>query len=188
MDILTKLKQKCIDDSIPIIRDKTLAVIDKIINEHSYSCILELGTAYGYSAFCLSLNETVREITTVEKNEHNYGVALSFISQIKKIKLIKGDIFIYKPKQKFDLIFVDGPKSYQDIIVERYYPYLKNGGMMVIDNIFLNKFNSTNKLTKNQKKLREKVDLFHKWLVNHPKLNVKILDIDDGVAIISKSS
>jgi predicted O-methyltransferase YrrM len=43
-------------------------------------------------------------------------------------------------------------------------------------------------LTKNQKKLLTKVNAFHKWLLNDSKLNVKILDIDDGVAIISKSN
>jgi hypothetical protein len=33
-----------------------------------------------------------------------------------------------------------------------------------------------------------KIDEFRQWLIQYSKLNVKILDIDDGVAIISKSS
>jgi predicted O-methyltransferase YrrM len=162
MTFLERLKGKCIADSIPIVRDQTLQIINSIINKYSYSYILELGTAYGYSAYQFSLNKYVKKIISIEKDEFKYQTALNLLRTNKKIKLVHNDIFTYKSNVKFDLIFVDGPKSHQKDIVEKYFPYLKTNGTMIIDNIFLRKFDGLQVLTKNQKKLLTKVNAFHK--------------------------
>jgi predicted O-methyltransferase YrrM len=39
-------------------------------------------------------------------------------------------------------------------------------------------------LTKNQRTLLNKVDKFHKWLINNDALQTNIIEIDDGLAII----
>jgi predicted O-methyltransferase YrrM len=41
-------------------------------------------------------------------------------------------------------------------------------------------------LSKNQKKLVEKVNIFREWLVSQTSFSLKIVDIGDGLAIISK--
>lgn len=51
---LEKIKQKAIEDKIPIIMDDTLDVIDKLLIEKRPFKILEIGTAVGYSAICFS--------------------------------------------------------------------------------------------------------------------------------------
>ena len=51
---LEKIKQKALDDHIPIIMDDTLAVIEKYLNENKPEKILEIGTAVGYSAICFT--------------------------------------------------------------------------------------------------------------------------------------
>jgi predicted O-methyltransferase YrrM len=56
----------------------------------------------------------------------------------------------------------------------------------VIDNIYLRKFDKIKDKTKNQIKLLEKVNNFRIWLLKNKDLNVKILKMDDGVAIIKK--
>lgn len=185
MNLLNELKQKCIKDKIPIVRDNTLNMINHLIDNHCYKSILELGTAYGYSAYCLSLNKLINTVISIEKDKNKYAIASGFLNKFKNIKLVNDDIFDFIPNKNFDLIFVDGPKSHQQDIVNKYYEYLNKGGTMVIDNIFLRKFNSLDNLTKKQEKLINKVNDFRKWL-HESKLNVKILDIDDGIAIISK--
>ena len=46
---LEKIKEKALDEHIPIIMDDTLAVIDKVLKEIKPKKILEIGTAVGYS-------------------------------------------------------------------------------------------------------------------------------------------
>ena len=67
---LEKIKQKALEDHIPIIMDDTLEVVAKILQEVKPSRILEIGTAVGYSAICFSeyLKEDGR-IDTIEREE-----------------------------------------------------------------------------------------------------------------------
>ena len=51
---LEKIKQKALEEHIPIIMDDTLEVVDKILTEIKPTRILEIGTAVGYSAICFS--------------------------------------------------------------------------------------------------------------------------------------
>ncbi|MBR2651723.1 hypothetical protein IKD48_02935 [bacterium] len=43
------LFELCQHDKVPIIREKTAALIFELINKNSYQSILEIGTAYGFS-------------------------------------------------------------------------------------------------------------------------------------------
>ena len=47
---LIKIKEKALEEHIPIIMDDTLEVVDKILKELKPKKILEIGTAVGYSA------------------------------------------------------------------------------------------------------------------------------------------
>ena len=65
-----KIKQKALEEHIPIIMDDTLEVVDKILTDINPKKILEIGTAVGYSAICFS--EYLAEngvIDTIEREE-----------------------------------------------------------------------------------------------------------------------
>ena len=185
---INELKAICINDSIPILRDKTLEYIINIIKENKIKSILEIGTAYGYSSFAFNQIDCVDEILSIEKNKDNYFKAKNFLAGNKKINLVNDDCFDFVPNKKYDLIFIDGPKSHQDQLFLKYSNYLEDNGFIIIDNIFLKKYSSIdfNSLTKNQQHLVKKVKEFQKWLENNNEWNIKILDIDDGVAICHK--
>ena len=51
---LEKIKQKALEEHIPIIMDDTLEVIEKELKENPPKRILEIGAAVGYSAMCFS--------------------------------------------------------------------------------------------------------------------------------------
>ena len=48
------IKQKALENHIPILMDDTLEVIAKILKQNNPKSILEIGTAVGYSAICFS--------------------------------------------------------------------------------------------------------------------------------------
>ena len=51
---LLKIKEKALEEHIPIIMDDTLETIKKYISNHKLNSILEIGTAVGYSAICFT--------------------------------------------------------------------------------------------------------------------------------------
>ena len=125
---INELKVICINDSIPILRDKTLEYIINIIKENKIKSILEIGTAYGYSSFAFNQIDCVDEILSIEKNKDNYLKAKNFLAGNKKINLVNDDCFNFVPNKKYDLIFIDGPKSRQDQLFLKYSSYLEDNG------------------------------------------------------------
>ena len=49
------IKQKALENHIPILMDDTLEVIAKILKQNNPKSILEIGTAVGYSALLISV-------------------------------------------------------------------------------------------------------------------------------------
>ena len=131
------LFELCQINKIPIIREKTAQLIFDFIINKKYQSILEIGTAYGFSTLIWNQIDSIKLIVSVEKNFKNYTVASKFLTNKKKITLINDDAFNYLPNKNFDLIFIDGPKSHQDKLVEKYINYLNDNGIIVIDNLFL---------------------------------------------------
>ena len=67
---LEKIKQKALEEHIPIIMDDTLEVIEKELKNNPPKRILEIGTAVGYSAMCFSkFLEEGGKIDTIERDE-----------------------------------------------------------------------------------------------------------------------
>lgn len=182
---LNKLKEICLKDNIPIIRDNTLKFINEMIDKYHFNSILEIGTAYGYSAYAFSKNKNINKITTIEIRKDNFLKAKKYLKGTN-IQLINADALEYYPNDKFDLIFMDGAKSHQDLMFNHVINFLNSKGMIVIDNIFLKKFNNLKTLTKNQEKLIKKVNDFKQWLLNLQDYKAIIKDLDDGIAIITK--
>ena len=73
---LLEIKEKALENHIPIIMDDTLEVIEKQLKEKPPKRILEIGAAVGYSAMCFS--EYLQEggkIDTIERDEERIAEA-----------------------------------------------------------------------------------------------------------------
>jgi len=177
------IKNVSLKDGIPIIRDNTIKYICNFINEKHYISYLEIGSGYGFSAINIAFNTTIQTIVSLEKDTKRYNKCFE-ISTNDKIKYINIDAFEYQTNQTFDAILIDGPKSHQDILLEKYIKLLNPNGTIFIDNVYLKKFNR-NILTPNQKKLIEKNNSFFSWLFKQTKYKTQLVDIDDGLAVIT---
>ncbi|GAA5414299.1 O-methyltransferase [Ureaplasma ceti] len=177
----------CLQDNIPIIRDQTAFLIEKIILENNFHSLFEVGTAYGYSASLWIQIPQLTNITTIEKNEANHVLAKQYVHH-DNLHLVLGDAFTYEPETKFDLIFIDGPKSHQENLITHYIEYLNPNGIIVIDNLFLNKIRQIPEelRSKNQNNLIKKLDDFVLWLQRLPNWSFKFLDLDDGIGILKR--
>ena len=138
---LEKIKQKALEEHIPIIMDDTLEVVDKILKEVKPTKILEIGTAVGYSAMCFSeyLQEEGR-IDTIERDEERIAEAKINIKNVgvaDKIKIYEGDAVEILPTldEKYDVVFIDAAKGKYPFFLKEALRMIKPTGVILADNI-----------------------------------------------------
>ena len=192
VEILTEINRYGRTNKVPIVLDDTLKLLCDTINKHGYKDILEIGTAIGYSSIAMATNCVVNHITTLELDEDRYKLATLNIEKTHlsdKIEAINIDArqYLESCNQKFDFIFLDGPKG-QYIA---YLPYLVNllnvGGMIFADNVYF-KGMVTGKIPtpKSVMTMVRKLQAYNDAVMHHEQLQSEILDIGDGVAISKK--
>ena len=129
---LEKIKQKALEEHIPIIMDDTLEVVDKILTEIKPKRILEIGTAVGYSAICFSeYLQPGGKIDTIERDEERTAEARENIKKVEvedKINIHFGDAIEILPtlNEKYDVVFIDAAKG-------KYPFFLKEALRMIND-------------------------------------------------------
>ena len=138
---LEKIKQKALEEHIPIIMDDTLEVVDKILKEVKPKRILEIGTAVGYSAMCFS--EYLKDggkIDTIERDEERIAEAKENIKKVgveEKINIYEGDAVEILPtmNDKYDVVFIDAAKGKYPFFLEHALRMLKDDGIIFADNV-----------------------------------------------------
>ena len=138
---LEKIKQKALNEHIPIIMDDTLEVIAKILTEKKPKRILEIGAAVGYSAMCFS--KYLAEdglIDTIERDEERIEEAKQNFKKVEvenKINLYEGDAVEILPtlNEKYDVVFIDAAKGKYPFFLKEALRMLKQDGIIFADNI-----------------------------------------------------
>lgn len=189
---LDKIKNKALDEHIPIIMDDTLDVISKILIEIKPTKILEIGTAVGYSAICFSkyLQDEGR-IDTIEREEIRVKEARENIKKVgaeDKINIFLGDAVEILPtfNDKYDMIFIDAAKGKYPFFLKEALRLLSDNGVIFADNVLykgyvLGDYNKHKQRTA-VRNLRE----FIAEATNNPNLKTEILEVGDGLAITRK--
>lgn len=193
---MEKLKRYAKENFIPIIRDETLKFLLETCKNASPKRILEIGTAIGYSGILLLKNSDA-QLVTIEKNEQRAAEALDNFKKyevLSRVELKLGDALeeIEKLKinsEKFDFIFLDGPKGQYF----RYYPLLKEllsgGGTMFVDNVdLLGLIDSPEKVTHKNRAMFNNMKKFISMVENDSEIEKKFYHIDDGFCIIRKNN
>ena len=130
---LAKIKEKALEDHIPIIMDDTLHVIEEELKLFKPKRILEIGTAVGYSAICFSeFLEDNGIIDTIERDTERVNEAKQNIKKAEvenKIHIIEGDAVEILPtlNEKYDMVFIDASKG-------KYPIFLKEALRMLTQN------------------------------------------------------
>ena len=138
---LEQIKQKAINEHIPIIMDDTLEVVAKILTNMQPKRILEIGTAVGYSAMCFSAYlEKDGVIDTIERDEIRVKEAKENIKKVgveEKINIYIGDAVEILPtlNNKYDVIFIDAAKGKYPFFLEQAIRLINPNGVILADNI-----------------------------------------------------
>lgn len=188
------IKQKALEEHIPIIMDDTLEVVDKILTEIKPKKILEIGTAVGYSAMCFS--EYLVEggkIDTIERDEERIAEAKENIKKVgveEKINIYEGDAVEILPtlNDKYDIIFIDAAKGKYPFFLREALRMLNENGVILADNILYKGYVMSDY---NKHKQRTAVRNLREYIhdvTNNPNLETEILEVGDGLAITKKNN
>ena len=192
MEYLEKIKNEARENHIPIIKDDGCDFLIAFLKQQKPKKILEIGTAVGYSGSMMLLNCLDSSLTTIEINEQSFNIAKNTFKELgltNRVNQILGDAknVIKQLNEKFDLIFLDGPKGQYIFYYEDLKKLLNNGGCIIADNIYFHGLVNGPEFVKH--KLRTIVvnlRKFIKIIQSDNEVKTKILDKGDGIAIIKK--
>ena len=181
---------------MPIIRTETQSLLRTLIAVNRPERILEVGTAVGFSALCMS--EYAPEgcqITTIEKYEKRIPVALENFRRFGKsgcIQLLAEDaaVALKKLKGSYDFIFMDAAKGQYMNFLPDVLRLLRTGGLMVSDNVLQDGdiLESRYAVTRRDRTIHARMREYLYELKHNPLLVTSVLPVGDGVAVSVKVS
>ena len=186
---LNKIKEKALEEHIPIIMDDTLEVVDKILKEVKPSRILEIGTAVGYSAICFS--EYLQKngvIDTIEREEQRVKEAKINVEKVgvsDKINIYEGDAVEILPtlNEKYDVVFIDAAKGKYPFFLKEALRMLKPTGVILADNILYKGYVMSDYNKHKQRTAVRNLREYIKEVTENPEIETEILEVGDGLAI-----
>ena len=186
---LEKIKRKALEDKVPIIMDDTLEVVAKILTEIKPNKILEIGTAVGYSAICFSeyLQENGK-IDTIERDTERVKEARENIKKAEvedKINIYEGDAVEILPtlNDEYDVVFIDAAKGKYPFFLNQALRMIRQGGVIIADNVLYKGYVMSDYNKHKQRTAVRNLREYIAEITNNDKLETKILEVGDGLAI-----
>ena len=194
-EIIQDIKNKSLDENVPIITDEVLNYMIFTARNIKARNILEIGTATGYSGLFLAqlANENSGFLTTMEIDEIRYRKAMENFKKLglfEKNKMIFGDALEEIPKLdknvKYDFIFIDASKGQYLKFFEMSYELLNENGIIFIDNLMFRGLVTVDKeeIPKRYKTIVKRLKEFIEKL--NEEYNFVLLPFGDGVGIVKK--
>ena len=186
---LEKIKEKALENHIPIIMDDTLEYIYELYKNKSIGSILEIGTAVGYSAICFTkmLNED-GFVDTIERDEQRVIEARVNIEKAEvedKINIYSGDAVEILPtiNKKYDMVFIDAAKGKYPFFLKEALRMLNDNGIILADNILYKGYVMSDYNKHKQRTAVRNLREYIKEVTQNPNLETEILEIGDGLAV-----
>lgn len=194
MNLVTfnEIKEKALEEHIPIIMDDTLEAVAKILKEVKPTRILEIGTAVGYSAICFS--EYLDEngiIDTIERDEERVKSARENIKKLEledKIKIHSGDAVDILPtlNGEYDIVFIDAAKGKYPFFLKEAERLLKPQGIIIADNVLYKGYVMSDYNKHKQRTAVRNLREYIKEVTENPNMQTEILEVGDGLAITKR--
>ena len=186
---LEKIKQKALQEHIPIIMDDTLEVVNKILTEVKPKRILEIGTAVGYSAICFSeYLQPGGKIDTIERDEERIVEAKENIKKVEvedRINIFSGDAVEILPtlNEKYDVVFIDAAKGKYPFFLKEALRMINENGVILADNILYKGYVMSDYNKHKQRTAVRNLREYIKEVTENPNIETEILEVGDGLAI-----
>ena len=192
--LIQEIEAHARENFVPIMRKETGAFLKTLITMKKPSRILEVGTATGYSAICMSqvLGED-GTITTIEKYEKRIPIARENFRKAgkeKQITLLEGDAAEVLPALTgpYDFIFMDAAKGQYLHFLPEVMRLLAPGGVLVTDNVLQDGtiLESRFAVTRRDRTIHSRMRDYLYELKHRDDLETAVVPIGDGVTVSVK--
>ncbi len=173
---------------IPIMQKDGILYLIEYIKKNNIKNILEIGTAIGYSSIMMAnINKDIK-ITTIEKDNQRYNIALQNIKKYNltnQIEVINDDASNVNLNKKYDLIFIDAAKGKNTLFFNKFKNNLNTGGTIITDNLSFHGLVENVSLikTKNQKSIVKKIKDYITFLENNEEFITEYINVGDKISI-----
>ena len=186
---LEKIKQKALEEHIPIIMDETLEVIEKYLSKNKPNRILEIGTAVGYSAICftqfLTENGVIDTIEREEERVKEAKINIKLAEVEDKIHIYEGDAVEILPtlNNQYDVVFIDAAKGKYPFFLKEALRMINKNGIIFADNILYKGYVMSDYNKHKQRTAVRNLREYIKEVSENPNLETEILEVGDGLAV-----
>ncbi len=192
MKDIEQIKQKALDEHVPIIMDDTLGEVGKVLEELKPNKILEIGTAVGYSA--IRFSKYLAEgglIDTIERDEERLAQARENIKDMnleEKIHIYEGDALEILPtlEGSYDAVFIDAAKGKYPIFLQEALRMLNVNGIIFADNVLYKGYVMSDYNKHKQRTAVRGLRQFLADLKENDELEINLLEVGDGLIIARK--
>ncbi len=194
-EILEAIEREALDTRVPIIRKEMQSFLKVLLSIQKPMCILEVGTAVGFSALLMSeyAPEECR-ITTIENYGKRIPIARENFCRAGKetqITLLEGDAMEVLPtlEEPYDFIFMDAAKGQYIHYMPEVLRLLKPGGMLVSDNVMQDGtiIESRFAVERRDRTIHARMREYLYELKHNRELLTCLLPLGDGVAVSVKT-
>ena len=188
LEELEKIKNKALDEHIPIIMDDTLETIKEILQKENPKRILEIGTAVGYSASQFVRYAENAIVDTIELDEQRAKEAIENVKKIgieKQVNIFIGNAVDILPTldAEYDIVFIDANKGKYPVFLKEGIRLSKNGGLIIADNILYKGYVMSDYNKHKQRTAVRHLREYIKDAQENEMLETEILEVGDGLAI-----
>lgn len=191
MDNIEELKNFAREKGFPIIKDTGLNKLLEVVRSANPKRILEIGTAVGYSGSLMLFNSEAI-LDTLEKNVESAHLAEANFKDLglcERVRVLIGDadkLIDTLRSQKYDLIFLDGPKGQYINYYDRLINMLGSGGVLVADNVLFRGYVRGGNEPRRYRSLVRHLREFNDAIMNDARVDTIIYDVGDGVSVSRK--
>ena len=152
--------------------------------------ILEIGTYTGYSTICLAQGLAVDgKLFTIEKDEELRTIQDKYFKKCQlenSIVQYFGDAMDVIPKlsESFDLVFIDADKKNYKNYLEKVYPLMASGALLLSDNVL---WKGKVILDEGRDKIGKQIHDYNEHLLGHQGFSTVLLPIRDGLSVSIKN-
>lgn len=188
MQEISEIKTYAKMHAVPIMFDGGINFIEEYIQKNNVHKVLEIGTAIGYSAIRFAKAGEEVFVSTIEMDIERYKAAVKNVCDndlMDRITLYLGDAGTWNTDEKFDLIFIDGPKAQYINHFERFKNNLAPGGVFIADNLSFHGMVEDLSLTHNYStmKMVKKIQRFIHFLRDNKEFKTVFYDVGDRLSV-----